>query len=224
MSKDNYSIVEGPFGKYTFRRVRPADWGKVIKHIQDYFLKDEPTSKLLGYTDQYGEEFAELVKMLLPDNLSFWVEDNETGDVAAVRVTFRHKKDTSFEGLKVESHTLKVLFDVVNICGERCDLFKQYDVEEYGNFFVASCAPKYRKQGITSEMYRRSLAFLKAEGFQMAKSCFTSPFTRAAATNLGFEEAARLDYKEMVDGEGKPVFNHDELNEEHYACNMCKAL
>lgn len=84
MANGNYSLVEGLWGngKYTFRKIRPEDEDKIIKHIQDYFLRDEPTSKLLGYSDEYASEFEALARKLMKDDLSFWVEDNETGDVS----------------------------------------------------------------------------------------------------------------------------------------------
>lgn len=79
---DKLHLVEGPFRNFTIRRIREQDVGKVIQHVKDYFLHDEPTSKLLGYTEQYGEDFCKIVKHYLKDNLSFWMEDNETGEVS----------------------------------------------------------------------------------------------------------------------------------------------
>lgn len=79
----NYKIVEGLWanGKYMFRKVTPKDWDAVIEHVQKYFLHDEPTSKLLGYSDEYGKEMGEIAKKMLADDLSFLVEEVETGEV-----------------------------------------------------------------------------------------------------------------------------------------------
>ncbi|ODM97588.1 Dopamine N-acetyltransferase, partial [Orchesella cincta] len=220
----NYSIVEGPWGRYTFRKVRPEDWDKVIRHIQDYFLRDEPTSKLLGYTDEYGEEFAVLVRRLFLDDLSFWVEDNETGEVAAVRVTYRHHKDTNFDDIPMNSRSMKYMCKVDDMCLDRSDLFEKYNLEECADFFAASCAPNHRNRGIISEMYKRSVAFLKAEGFKLAKGILTSPYTRTAARNLGFVEASRVEFSEVKEEDGTPVFDPKDLNEEHYATMMVKLL
>lgn len=139
-------------------------------------------------------------------------------------MTFRQNKDTSFAGLSMNSRALKVLYQLVVMCNEKCDLLEHYKVDEYANFFVASCAPKYRNMGITSEMYRRSIKFLQSEGFKMAKSCFTSIYTRKAATNLGFEEVCRVYYRDMMDDEGNPIFDEAGLTEENYGANMCKLL
>ncbi len=53
----------------------------MIEHVQKYFLHDEPTSKLLGYSDQYGREMGEIAKKMLADDLSFLAEEVETGEV-----------------------------------------------------------------------------------------------------------------------------------------------
>lgn len=78
---DKLHLVEGPFKNFTIRRVRPQDEDKVIQHIKDCFLHDEPTSKLLGYNEEYAEEFCSIGKHFFKDNLSFWMEDNDTGEV-----------------------------------------------------------------------------------------------------------------------------------------------
>lgn len=78
---NNYSLVEGPWRNFTFHRVRPEDADKVVDHVKKYFLHDEPTSKLIGYTDQFGEEFGALSYKFIKEGLSFWVEDNENGEV-----------------------------------------------------------------------------------------------------------------------------------------------
>lgn len=79
----SYKIVEGEWadGRYNFRKIQPDDWDAVIEHVQKYFLHDEPTSKLLGYSDEYGEEIGAIVKKMLEHDLSFLVEETETGEV-----------------------------------------------------------------------------------------------------------------------------------------------
>ncbi len=112
----------------------------------------------------------------------------------------------------------------MGLCHKACDPFEYYNVKEFANFFVASTATKFRNQGIASELYKRSFAFLAAEGFVMVKSVFTSPFSRSAALKLGFEELYRLDYKDAIDTNGTPVFAQCKLTEEHYGALMCKKL
>lgn len=80
---DSYSLVEGSWGNFTFHRVRPEDSDKVVDHVKKYFLRDEPISKLVGYTDEYGQEFGDIVRKVILEGLSFWVEDDNTSEVRA---------------------------------------------------------------------------------------------------------------------------------------------
>ncbi len=103
-------------------------------------------------------------------------------------------------------------------------IFETYKLDEYAEFFVASCATNHRRQGLTSEMYVRNLKFLKAEGFKLAKSLFTSPYTRAAVKKLGFKEVCRIDYRDLYDQHGRLAFDPKDLNEQSFAAVMIKLL
>jgi len=94
-------------------------------------------------------------------------------------VTFRHYRALSFDDIPVTSYAGKALMRLVDILEKMSNLYDAFGVEEYAEFFVASCDAKYRRRGITTEMYRRNLEFLRAEGFKLVKSIFTSPFTRS---------------------------------------------
>jgi predicted acetyltransferase len=131
---------------------------------------------------------------------------------------------TTFDDIPINSYAGKVLLRLVDILDKMKNLYDGFGVEEYAEFFIASCDPKYRRLGLTTEMYRRNLEFLTAEGFQLAKSTFTSPYTRSIVSKFGFEEVCRLDYHEFVDEEGQMVFNPDELSDEHFAAVMVKEL
>ncbi|CAL8091599.1 unnamed protein product [Orchesella dallaii] len=222
---DNLHLVEGPYKNFTVRRVRPEDVEKVEQHIEDYFLHDEPTSKLSGYTEEYGNEFCHIFRHFLPDNLSFWMEDNETGEVAAVRATFIHKKDDNcWDFFPRKSLASKNLYQMCEIALEKGNIYERYGITEYADFLVASCATKYRNQGLAKELYRRSMELFKVEGIKLAKSVFTSPFSRAAVKRLGFEEICRVDYKTMKDKDGNPVFDPSQLTDEHFGAVMVKLV
>jgi len=77
----NYHLVEGDWKNFTFRRIQDSDEAKVLEHLNANFLRDEPTCKLLGYTDAFAEDFSKLVHALLQDKMSFLVEDKATKEV-----------------------------------------------------------------------------------------------------------------------------------------------
>lgn len=65
---------------------------------------------------------------------------------------------------------------------------------------------------------------MAAEGFTMTKSVFTSPYSRAAAMKLGFEEVHRLYFKDAMNPDGNPIFSQYELTDEHYGALLCKKI
>jgi hypothetical protein len=80
-AQDNYGLVEGPWGEFEFRKIQHRDWERVMNHIKSSFMRDEPTCKLLGYSDDFGDDMAALTYKMLADELSFLVEHRESGEV-----------------------------------------------------------------------------------------------------------------------------------------------
>jgi len=119
---------------------------------------------------------------------------------------------------------MRVFLRMCQIMDEEANIFEAFDLTEYADFFVASTAKKYRQRGLAQELYKRSLAFLKAEGFKLAKSLFTSPHTRKAVTNLQFKELSRINYTDVILEDGDKVFCDSDLKPEHYASLMAKVL
>jgi hypothetical protein len=81
LREKNYHLMEGPWGDFVFKRVKLSDWPRVIQHIQQHFMRDEPTCQLLGYTNDFGDEMEAIVRQMLGDNLSFLVEHKATEEV-----------------------------------------------------------------------------------------------------------------------------------------------
>lgn len=144
--------------------------------------------------------------------------------VAGVRVTF-DSKYLNFEKLEIHERRSDILLNAIDLTGAQKDeILTRWNVESYAEFFVASTHPDYRNRGLAMEMYQRSLKFLKAQGFQLVECIFTSSSTRRTASKLGFEEIARIYYKDVVDENGEPIFRKDEIKPDHYAASMVKSL
>lgn len=119
----------------------------------------------------------------------------------------------------------QIFFDIGEILHKEVDLFELYGVEKMADLFLSSVAPKYRNQGLSKEMYKRTLKFLAAEGIPLVKSVFTSPISRQAAFPLQFEEVCRLYYKDVKDNRGRLAFPSTELDDEvHYAALMARRI
>lgn len=113
---------------------------------------------------------------------------------------------------------------MADIAIEKAQIYERFGIETYAEFLIASCSPKYRKQGITTELYKRSIAFLDAEGFKLVESIFTSQWARKVVEDLGFKELSRVYYKDLRDDNGQIIFDSDKLNSEHFGALMVKLI
>jgi len=99
-------------------------------------------------------------------------------------------------------------------------IYERYGIDSYINFYTACVDPKYRGQGLATEMYERALAFIKSnEKFTIIKSNLTSPYTRRICHKFGFTELSRAYYNDFKDEHGLPLLK-GRTNEEFVAF-MC---
>ena len=86
MDSHNYettidSLIVGQWKNFIFHKIQPHDYTKVMEHIKSYFLKEELTCKLLGYTEIFADEMTEVIFEMLGHNLSFFATDIKTNEV-----------------------------------------------------------------------------------------------------------------------------------------------
>jgi hypothetical protein len=74
--------------------------------------------------------------------------------LAAVRVTYKCSRQTSFENIPVSSYSGQVLLRLVDILKKMSNIFEAYGVEEFAELFLASTSPNFRHLGITTEIYK----------------------------------------------------------------------
>ncbi|CAG7733619.1 unnamed protein product [Allacma fusca] len=168
-------------------------------------LLDEPMTKLLVPDEEYFQDFDKLVTLTLEQNLTFVAIERSTGRFAGARISFNHKRDTDWSVFDFKSSKMAKLMQYINCLDDHTRLFEKYNLDSYITFFLAIVHPDFRKQGLVTEMYRRAVDLARAEGFFLAKACFSSPYSRAAALKVGFQEVARITYSDVKDENGKPV-------------------
>jgi len=215
---DNYSLIEGEFKTFNIRRITLADHDNVWAHVKEHFLHGEVTSKTLGVTEDYTNEFEQITRAVLWQNYSFLAEEKDSKEIAGLRLSFVEKRDDNiFKDIQIEARQTKVILQLFAELDALAKVYETYGVEEYVYFFVASTAPNFAGQGLAKEFYRRSLRFLKAEGHKICKVFTSSPYSRAATKSNGFKEMGRVDYENLKDSEGNPIFDSSELSPEHFA-------
>lgn len=80
-SEESYKKIEGDWKDFRFRRILPSDHAAVFEHIANHFLRDEPTAKLLGWSQDYVDDTNRILEMFLTHGMSFLVEHRESGKV-----------------------------------------------------------------------------------------------------------------------------------------------
>lgn len=140
-----------------------------------------------------------------------------------MRLNYTHHKNTNiFSTLQLKTRQIRIILQIFSELDQQAQIFETYPtINSYGFFFVASTTPKYRNQGLTKELYKRTLNYFKTNGLELAKVFTSSPFTKAATKSLNFEIVGRVDFKNLIDKEtNEKVFveeeEEEELTEEHY--------
>lgn len=106
---------------------------------------------------------------------------------------------------------------MLEAANKKADLYDIYGIDFYADFLMTSVDPEFQRQGLVTEIYKRSIALLRAKGYPVCKSVFSSPFTRKAATNLGFQEHSRLYFLDHKNEQGELILPNAEPD-------MCAAV
>lgn len=80
-SAESLSKIEGNWKDFRFRLIEEKDHPAIFEHIAQSFVRDEPTSKLLGWNKGFADDVCRVVEYFLKDNMSFLVEHVPTGKV-----------------------------------------------------------------------------------------------------------------------------------------------
>jgi predicted GNAT family acetyltransferase len=200
--------IEGEWKDYEFKMVTTADADLVAKHVREHFLPEETMNKFLGWSEENAVDHDRLVYWALSHGMSFIVLHKETQELAGVNLLL--KGQTAGDGLvevKPESQICKTIFGFLATLDEVThEAFRNNFDSNYAEIFITAVPNKFGGHGIATEMYRRSLEYLKAKGFKTVKSGFSSPGTRKIGAKLGFDEIGRLYYKAHTKENGEKSF------------------
>jgi len=103
-------------------------------------------------------------------------------------------------------------------------LQRDFKCDFCADVFITSVTPKYRGRGLATEIYNRLIPFLRAKGFPVLRSSFTSPATRAIGKKFGFTEIGRFYFKDAVDENGVKYFPNAGNGQEEYLSEIAYIL
>jgi len=83
---------------------------------------------------------------------------------------------------------------------------RDFECDFFAEIRISSVVPKYRNQGLGTEIYARLMQFLRAKGFPVLRSVFTSGATWAIGAKFGFVEIGRLYFRDVLDENGEKLF------------------
>jgi len=201
-------FVEGEWKNFVFKMATPETYPLILANLRKVFYRDEPLCKLAGYSEEFADEIDKFVLYSLNkhDGLTFYAEEKGTGKVAGVRVTSIKRKGDPEPDLDISCPAVLRVIEVLDQVSANSDVFGKYGVDHYGYFVMTCINEEFRGQGLVTEIYKRSIAMLRAKGFPACCSLFSSPFTRKAAANLKFEEIYSKKFIDCKNKKGEPLF------------------
>lgn len=127
--------------------------------------------------------------------------------VAGVRIIREMSKDAVAPNMSlINSPELQKMIPFILHLQEEGKVFDTLGVDEIATLVSVSVEQEFRRQGLATEMYKRSLAMLKAKGYVAVEGYFSSPHARKIATKLGFHQLAISYIGQYEDSQGELVF------------------
>jgi len=201
--------IEGDWNGFEFRMVKPDDALALSAFFRLHYFPYEPVCNLTGYSDEFIKDNERDFTSFLHQGLSFMAVHKESGKIAGVRLAYNHTRAdrdaqlNSDEPLSREQEGVMMEFKALDA---QSNNFEKYGVDNFMELSRGSVAAEFRRNGLMTEMYRRSIALAKRKGFKLIGVNFTSPYARKAAAKVGFQEVARICIKDLYDSEGKPYY------------------
>lgn len=222
--------IYGDWKEYTIKAATPADFDIVAKQIQTSFLKFEKMNLLIAMDEEeereHKKDHDELVKIALGHYLSCMTLRQDNSEIVGCNLILDNRQPLyASHGFEPSSKTLRTFLGLLGdleMLG--ADNFKRnFERERYGEILMTSVRRDQAGHGIAREMIQRSMAHLKAKGFQSIKGSFTGPISQAVVAKLGFKELSRIAYRDYTDKmTGAKVFPL--ANDDTFAAVMALAL
>lgn len=106
----------------------------------------------------------------------------------------------------IQSAELQKMIPFILHLQEEGKVFESVGVDEIATLVSVSVEREFRRQGLATEMYKRTVALLKAKGYVAVEGYFSSPYARKIATKLGFQQLAVSYIGQYENAEGELLF------------------
>ncbi|XP_018574986.1 uncharacterized protein LOC108913832 [Anoplophora glabripennis] len=195
--KDSAGITR----KYWVQDLTPEYEDIFVDNSIKVFLKDEPTCKYSNFVEdpQAVQEFADLWRYAFSHKLGIiCLTEDENGKIEFVggnMTTISEKGDAS--DLEGKSETYKKVLSAIIYTSKKRDIFSELNINEYLTAFGLYVLPKFRGQGIGTEILRARRELCLAVGIKTSATVFTSIISQKNAKQAGFKEFVEIDYDDL---------------------------
>ncbi|CAL8074511.1 unnamed protein product [Orchesella dallaii] len=201
------SLVEGEWKNFRFRMAEPTFYPCILEHLHTCVYQDEPLNRIAGDSEVKANELDNLAIQYMEENLSFFAIETNSNKVAGVRIIREMSKDAVSPNMSlIQSPELQKMIPFILHLQEEGKVFDTLGVDEIATLVSVSVEREFRRQGLATEMYRRSLAMLKTKGYVAVEGYFSSPFARKIATKMGFQQLAISYIGQYENADGELVF------------------
>jgi len=209
--------------------VTDADYADVLDYFCDKYVKEEPTMKLLNGSSSKStkvvvEDIRRIVRPMLREGLCLMAQDEKTGEIMGAWINTSHTEETRSCQDLMRSVEGKMLVKLLDEARSKAKLLQELGTENYVDMFSVLISPKYREQGIATEMCRRALDLFRKKGHRHAVIECTGPIIRDMMGHMGFIELSGYEFQNLVDSSGKRVFKEKLLNRDHSVTVFAKLL
>ncbi|XP_063243559.1 uncharacterized protein LOC134542903 [Bacillus rossius redtenbacheri] len=202
--------VDGKVPSFVIQDIPKDREEDLLDFMQQHYMKNEPISKCLnvgedpvnmqGLRDYWGKLLAQRIAVV-----AFLEDDGRLPRIVGANIIGIHTKAEEDVKLEYENDVAQKILTFIDYLESLADPFEKYGVEEYITAVGLSVAKEFQGQGLGKELLKARFDVGRAVGVKLTVTAFTAIESQVLATRDGFEELARIDYKDYkVDG--KEVF------------------
>ncbi|XP_063243793.1 uncharacterized protein LOC134543028 isoform X2 [Bacillus rossius redtenbacheri] len=202
--------VDGKVPSFVIQDVPEDREEELVQFMVENFVRNEPLSRCLNSSNdpvsikELREQWVEVVAQKITI-AAFLKEDGPRPRLVGcnlIGVVTRADKNIKNE---FKGETASKIMKLLDYLDSLADPFEKYGVEEYIAAMGLSVAKEFQGQGLGKELLKARFDVGRAVGVKLTVTAFTAIESQVLATREGFEELARIDYKDYkVDG--KEVF------------------
>jgi GNAT superfamily N-acetyltransferase len=196
--------IEGDWNGLRIKIATLEDQEAIQNHLKENFYRDEPVSNLLGYSEDFAEDWRQLWKSFLPQNLSLIVRDIETDKVAAVMLAQDCHEQAVVPNYDFASgKKIEVITKGIDQAEGDANIAHRFKVTRFADVLILSIDKDYRGRRLGQVLLQRGKDLAKLRGIPVVMAIFSSPFSWKAAVRVGFETVISFPFANMVDDDGE---------------------